>query len=194
VVIDFDFQDIHQNLSKISYSIENYYNYKYLGINDLFVVSDYPKEGEFLGRITFYDVDTLEKTEPLLNDTYSYKLDTSNEYFNCALIYFCVFDNGERFAISVSTILNSLKDNLFTKIKYLASSSDFTEKIKNQSLDGIKKIDYVGIEDICDIDLKFGVFQTMYSDFITIEDMEDEIMSNEDIKDMLKDICRRAKW
>lgn len=192
-VVDFYSNNLIESTKIISNKIKDYYNYEYLGINDLFVVSGDPERGELLGRNTYYELDSLNKAKSLLpNDDYSLDRDTVSSTFNCSIVYFCENNDGEKFAISILSIVNSSLENLIPEIESLANSIDFVQKIKSNSLENLKKIDFIGIEDICEVDLKFNVFQSFYSDFNSEEDLEDELMSSKEIKDVLDDII--ADW
>lgn len=64
----------------------------------------------------------------------------------------------------------------------------FKNKIIDISLDNLIKLDFIGIESIDEIDLKFNVFETLYSDFENLEQLTDKIISQTELNEELKDI------
>ena len=168
----------------------DYYDYNFLGINDIFITSELLEEGAFLGRTTYYDLNSIEKSKQLIKQKKDYALNskTSNENFNCSLIYHCKDFYGETFTVSILTIITSSLPILLKRVTKFVGEVDMKERINKYSIDKIDSITYVGIEDICDVDLKFGVFQTFYSDFETIDDLKAELMSEREINETIKDI------
>ena len=186
VVIDAN--NMIESTKIISDKISNYYNYNYLGINDLFLVSGEAKSGELLGRTTYYELNSLEKSRSLISSNKIMLNDENiSKTYNCSLVYFC--ENAvEKFTISVLSIVKSNNHEIIFDVESLAENVEFLRKIKSNSLEEIKEIEFIGIEMICNIDLKFGVFQSFYSDFDIIEDIKDELLSNEEITEILADI------
>lgn len=189
-VIDSDASDLHKLANNKGLEIASHYNYEYLGINDLFTVSGEVKNGEVLGRATFYDLNDIEKSKSLIsNNNFAYNPETASKSFNCSLVYFCQNINKESYTISILSILESVTINeVYTMAKSLAINNDFINKIKSNSIDDLHELEFIGIEDICDIKLDFNVFQTFYSDFETISALKKELLSKDELEDFLEDI------
>lgn len=191
-VIELYGNNLKEAAQNIGNNIAEFYDFKYLGINDLFIVSGNPKAGELLGRTTYYEIDSLKEVKALLPDNYSLNRDSSSNLFNCSILYFCQNNDKDKFCISVLSIVKSSIENLPTEIETLAQSDTFLAKIKSTSIENIEEIEYIGIEDICDIDLKFNVFQSFYMDFEFEEELKEELLSDKEIKEILDDIV--ADW
>lgn len=188
-VIDSTFNNLKNSTANIGCKIANDYNYSYFGINDLFVVSGEPKTGEFLGRTTFYDLDNKIKSTSLVTSKFSTTGFSLSKTYNCSIIYFCENFDNEKYTISVLTVVNSLNGEIFNIINEIANSSSFIDKVKSNSLEGLKSIDFMGIEEVNEIDLKHNVFQSFYSDFNNEEELKEELLSNEEIKEIAEDIA-----
>jgi len=188
VVIDAN--DIMESAKLIGDKISDYYKYDYLGINDLFSVSAEPQVGELLGRTTFYELDNLDKSKSLINENELFlEDDNTSKMFNCSLIYFCENDD-EKYTISILSIAKSNNKEIISYAESIAKSNIFIKKIKSNSLEKITKIEFIGVEAICEIDLKFNVFQSFYSNFDSLKVIKEELLSNDEIEDILEDILQ----
>lgn len=188
LVLDVDLKNIDKFVIDSAKKIEKYYNYRYLGINDIFVVSKKGiKEASLLGRTTFYDLDSTAKSKSLVSNDFSFNDATDHNTFNCSLIYLCE-SNNEKFTISVISVVNSTVENVIDKVISISKQPSFLNEIKNNSIHEINKLNFIGIEDICDVDLRFNIFQSFYSDFDTIEILEQEVLSKEEINEIIEDI------
>ena len=188
VVIDSNINDIMKSAKLIGNEVSSYYKYDYLGVNDLFSVSGEAKEGEVLGRTTFYKLNSSEESESLImNKDLFLDKGSISKMFNCALVYFCENDD-EKYTISVLSIVKSDNERIIFDVESLAKSNTFLEKIKSNSIENINKIEFVGIEEVFEIDLKFNIFQSFYSDFASIEIMKEELLSNDEVAEVLGDI------
>lgn len=159
-------------------------NYTYLGINDIFIVSGEAKEGEILGRTSYFDYNDIDKAKQLMNEFH--KIETGK--FLCSLIYFCSNNMGEKFTITVLTILELTTTPLKKQIEKIVNEIKFKNKIVEISVDRIDKIDFIGIESLEKTDLKFNVFETLYSDFDNLEILNEEILSSSDLNSILNDV------
>lgn len=178
-------QDIESHANKIA----EFYSYKYLGINDVFAVSGKAKVGEVLGRITYYDIDTLPKAKKLIRKDMEF-LGDSNKKVSCSLLFFSKDLSESNITISIKTLLLLEKSKLSTSAYELANSNSFKGKIIDISVDGIRELQYVGIEDFQEADLKFNVFETYYSDFSNINELLGEILKFRYLKSKLLDVFK----
>ena len=164
-------------------------NYNYLGINDLFSVSGEVKQGEVLGRSTFYDLKSeADAIELVSTNEYSFDLNTLSNDFNCSFVYLCTNENNEYFTITIITVISSSSEKVIDDAKSLGKNVDFQEKIIINSLEKIETIKFIGIEDICDINLDINIFQTFYSEFDNFESLKKERLNFEEIEEIVKDI------
>lgn len=188
-VIDANTETFIDAAKELGSQIAKYYDYKYLGINDLFTVSGKVENGEILGRATFYELDELDKSETLTsNNNYSFNTKTELNSFNTSLVFFCENNDNEKFTITVLSKFDSKNNEVLLDANKLGNNALFHEKIKTTSVEEIENIKFIGVEDICDIDLKFDVFQSLYSEFDDIEILEDELLLEDELKELIEDI------
>ena len=88
LVIDTSTQDFFESVLDIAKKIEKPYDYNYLGLNDIFVVSGIAQEASLLGRTTFYELNELSKAKTIISKEFSYNDSTELKTFNCSLVYF----------------------------------------------------------------------------------------------------------
>ena len=169
--------------------IASFYEYEYLGINDLFSVTGDLKPHVILGRSTFYYLDNIEKAKTLLKKE-KILLDKDDELkaFNCSLVFFCKNIYGENYTISVLSMIQSYYKYAYADAEKLGLKSDFQNQIKSNSIKDIDELKFIGVEDICYIDLKFNVFQTFEADFSNDKEFAKELLTYDDIEIIIKDI------
>lgn len=170
--------------------IANFYNYEYIGVNDVFYVSGDVVEGEILGRTTYYDLNTLRKAKSIVSNDFSFDSDSNSQTFNCSLVYFCENSKGIKFTISAVTILNSSANSIIENANLTAKNPEIIRKIKTSSVENIVSALFVGIDDIGETDLKYKVFQSFYADFENIEDIKQEVISNKELKIKLGNVSK----
>lgn len=189
LVFQSETHDFKNKVDELGNKIASHYNYTFLGVNDVFTVSGEAKQGEILGRTSYYDFTTLKKANALKNDSFN-NLTDDNQFkkLKCSLIYFCQDSKLEKFTITVQTILESQFEQIMTNAIKMGNNNIFKKKIIDISLDKLNKLDFIGIESMEEIDLKFNVFETLYSDFENLEQLTDEIISQTELNEELKDI------
>jgi hypothetical protein len=187
-IVDFNMNDLTRSILSVGSEIAKANDYVYLGVNDIFIVSGTATEGQIMGRTTFYELDTIKKSKTLLHSDFSYDENTSFKFFNCSLIYLCKSKQNEKFTLSILSIVNSSTDEVISKVELMAQDILFLKKIKLFSIKEIEEIKFIGIADICDIDLKFNVFQSFYNEFDNIAALKKEVLSKKEFELMIKDI------
>ncbi len=187
LVVDAKKSNVVNVANTLGNKIADYYDCNYLGINDVFFVSGEPKVGEILGRTSYYDYNVISKARKLKSEFPN--IETGK--FLSTLIYFCSNDIGEKFTLTVLTILELTKSNFEAQIEQIVNDTKLKNKIIEISVDGIKTIDLVGIENLEKTDLKFNVFETLYSDFDSSDDLAEEILSSDDLAEIINDVFPR---
>lgn len=187
-VLNINPEKLNKEVEDYAVKIEKEMDYQYIGLNDVFSVSGDAQQGEVLGRHTFYDVININDAKKLIADKgYSYNPNISKSYFNFSSVYLC--DNlNEKYTISILSIIFSKPENVVEEVLKLSCNQNFIEKIRNHSLEKINNLVFVGIEDICDIDLKDNVFQTFYASFINEGFLREELLSPKEISLKMRDI------
>lgn len=180
--------DLKNKIDNRANEIAKFYDYKFIGINDVFFVSGEIMQGEILGRTTDYDLDTLSKAKSIVSTEFSFDDSSKSKHFNCSLVYFCENFDNDKFTISIITVLNSLTSSVIEDANHIANDISFIEKIKANSIEKIESIKYLGIEDIGEVELDFGVFQSFYAEFDDEESLKGEIISKDEMFSKLKDI------
>lgn len=180
--------DLINDVNKWASEISQFYGYEFIGINDFFFVSGEIKQGQMLGRTTYYNLNTINKSKSLVPDEFSFDSSSESKNFNCSLVYFCKNLNKEKFTISVITLLNSTASLVVDAADNIANKISFKEIIKTTSIDNIDSLNYIGINDIGETDLKFGVFQSLYSEFYDDSNLIAEIITTHDMILKLEEI------
>jgi len=180
--------DLKNKINNRANEISKFYDYKFIGINDVFFVSGEIIQGEILGRTTDYDLDTTFKAKSIVSKNFDFDITSKSKQFNCSLVYLCKNFDKDKFTISVITVLNSLSTSVIDDANHIANNTTFMEKIKANSIEKIESIKYIGIEDIGETELKFGVFQSFYAEFNDEKSLEKEIISKNEMLLKLKDI------
>ncbi|MFH6945240.1 hypothetical protein [Flavobacterium sp. FlaQc-50] len=180
--------DLKNNIDNRANEISKLYNYKFIGINDVFFVSGQMLQGEILGRTTDYDLDSFSKAKSIVSTEFSFDKSSKSKQFNCSLVYFCKNFNNDKFAISIITVLDSLTSSVIRDANHIANDISFIEKIKTNSIEKIESIKYLGIEDIGEVELEFGIFQSFYAEFNNEESLKGEIISKDEMSSKLNDI------
>lgn len=184
--------DLKNKIDKQANEISKFYDFEFIGINDVFFVSGQIMQGEILGRTTDYDLDTLPKAKSIVYKEFSFDDSSKSKHFNCSLVYFCKNFDKDKFAISIITVLNSLASSVIEDANHVANDISFIEKIKANSIEKIESIKYLGIEDIGEVELEFGVFQSFYAEFNDEESLKREIISKDEMFTKLNDIAKRS--
>ena len=183
-VLDVKTNNFKNEVNKLGNKIAKYYDYTFLGINDVFTVSGEAKQGEILGRTSYFDYDDITKSKELKNEFPKNETGT----FLSSLIYFCSNKIGEKFTLTVLTLLELTNIDFEKQVEQIANEVKFKNKIIEISVDGIDDLNFIGVESLEKIDLKFNVFETLYSDFEDLEQLTGEIISEEELNNKLKDI------
>ena len=188
--------------NKVNEQSKYYPTHKFLGLEDVFVVSGEVAEGELLGRTTFYELKREVEATKLLKDknTYSSNFQTvavGGDSFNVSLLYFNnnKIDENDSFAFSVITVLRA-PDFFETEVKAIkiANSNEFLEKIINNSVYPLlrENISFLGIEDIAIVEENIergGAYFVLYNKNIRSQNELKEIVLTEfEIKEICKDI------
>jgi len=187
-VVEVERSTIERDIRKLGVEIATYYKYNFLGINDVFVVSGNVIEGEVLGRTTYYEIESNKKAQELKINFSNKISDDILKMFNCSLIFFCKTENKEKFAITILSILKTKESDIEIKAKEIFDSSIFKNKVKNISVDHLIQLDYIGIAGFEKIDLKYNVFETLYSEFEDLSILIDEVLTTSELNEMLIDI------
>ena len=180
--------DLKNEINKRANEISKFYDYEFIGVNDVFFVSGLIMQGEILGRTTDYDLDTLSKAKSIVSTEFSFDDSSKSKQFNCSLVYFCKNFDNDKFTISIITVLNSSVSSVIEDANHIANDTPFIEKIKANSIEKIESIEYLGIEDIGEVELEFGVFQSFYAEFNDEKSLKDEIISKDEMFSKLSDI------
>ncbi|MFD1603061.1 hypothetical protein ACFSJW_06825 [Flavobacterium artemisiae] len=188
IVVTATKSDLKKKIDNRANEIAKFYDYKFIGINDVFFVSGQIMQGEILGRNTNYDLNTLSKAESIVSTEFSFDDSSTSKHFNCSLVYFCENFENDKFAISIITVLNSLAPTVIEDANHIANDISFIKKIKASSIEKIKSIRYLGIEDIGEVELELGVFQSFYAEFNDEKSLKEEIISKEEMFLKLNDI------
>ncbi|WP_343616579.1 hypothetical protein [Flavobacterium sp.] len=188
LVFETRIENFRVKANKLGNKIAKHFHYTFLGINDVFIVSGELRQGEVIGRTTYYDIQDEKNAKKLIR-----KLDITafNKHLKCSLIYYCKNLDGEKFTITILTILENALENVELTLYKLANNEFFKNKIIKISNDNLAIIDFIGIESVEIIeneDLKFNVFETLYSDFENLELLTNEIISETELNIELKDI------
>ena len=191
LVLEVEKVNFNNKTDEIGNKIANHYGYFYLGINDVFSVTGKTKNGEILGRTTYYEYDKIVKAKTLKNNFFKNPFDYKINICACSLIYFCENDKGEKFTITVVTIVESEIINFENYIQNIANKEEFKNKIIKISIDGLTKLDYIGIESFKEIDLEFNIFETLYSEFKNLDSLSDEIIQIDNFNIMLDDVFNK---
>ncbi|WP_010522080.1 hypothetical protein [Aquimarina agarivorans] len=178
------------NIDKKAKEISSKFNYEYLGINDLFHVTGKLTEGEIIGRTSYYELNTFDKSRSLIMDDSFFKNKSSiiNKFYCFTTIYFCKNDINQNFTISIKSIFKNNSNNLHQQIHEISKNRTFLKKIISNSIDKIQSIEFVGIEDLYLIDLNMDIFETLFSNINEIQSIEDEIISEKKVKELITDI------
>lgn len=182
--------NIEFEINIIASEIADFYDYKFIGINDVFYISGYLEQGAFLGRTTYYELYSKQKAKSIVSKKISFNDDSASTGFNCSLVYFCSNIDGKKFTISVVTILISCVDKAVDDASLLANSKIFIGLIIKNSVESIKTIEYLGIDEIGETDFKFNVFQTFYADFSKLSDIKKQILSDKELRVKLAEILK----
>lgn len=188
IVLNTDLDSLNDNANTAGVEIGNHYKYDYLGINDVFMVSGKIEPGAVLGRMTYYELDSLKKAEKFLPEFYSCNPSESLRYYNANVFYFCQNEQGQNFSISILTVVKGSNEELESKIEEIAQNQKFLKLIKDNSLEKLANMDFVGIEDIGEVDLKFQTVQTFYAQFDDLDELNSERISDKEIEIIIKDI------
>ena len=184
LVLDSKIDDFKNEVNELGNKIAKYYDYTFLGINDVFTVSGEAKQGEILGRTSYFDYDDITKAKELKNEFLKNETGT----FLSSLIYFCSNKIGEKFTLTVLTILELTNTDFEKQIQQIADEVKFKNKIIEISVDGIDELNFIGVESLEKTDLKFNVFETLYSNFDSLDILSEEIISSNDLDEILNDI------
>ena len=171
-------------------------HYRYLGINDIFKVSGKAADGQMLGRTSHYDITTESEAKSLLKgkENYSSEDYSSNGYFNCTMVFFYkdLKDITESFAFTILTLIKakSLQEAIL-KAENLSSNEGFLDRIIKSSVDDIdlKGFKFLGFEDFCNIEDDIdagGAYQTYYSEFESLRQIEQEKLSETKFKELIE--------
>lgn len=190
LVLEVEKVNFNNKTDEIGNKIANHYGYFYLGINDVFTVSGEAKNGEILGRTSYYEYDKIVKAETLKNDFLKNLFDYKINICACSLIYFCENEKGEKFTITIVTIVESEIIDFENYIQNIANKQEFKNKIIEISIDGLTKLDYIGIESFKEIDMEFNIFETLYSEFENLDSLSDEIILINNLNIILDDVFK----
>ncbi|EKT3958431.1 hypothetical protein [Flavobacterium psychrophilum] len=188
LVLNTNKMNFEDEVHNVANEISEHYNAKYLGINDVFIVSGIPKEGEVLGRISYFEYDDRRKSEKLKGNFSNTIIDCANRDFLCSIIYFCQNDKKEFYTITVLTVIELNDGNFENKIKNIGNDSKFKDKVIETSIDGLNKLDYIGIERFEEICIEYNIFERLYSDFENLEFLVKEVIPNNELKMILEDV------
>lgn len=97
---------------------------------------------------------------------------------------------GEKFTITIVTIVESEIIDFENYIQNIANKQEFKNKIIEISIDGLTKLDYIGIESFKEIDMKFNIFETLYSEFENLDSLSDEIILINNLNIILDDVFK----
>lgn len=184
--------DFEENVQLKAEELAKVYNLIYAGINDVFVVSGKFEENEIFGRTTDYDIidfkvfkkDCIELDETLVID--------KPNYYSCVIYYKCLNERLEELLIEAIVLLHLNKLNFFEKINLLKGKK-LKDKLNSISLDNLVNIEYMGIKELNQIeplDAKNYVFETLYSDFLTIDELKKNVLTNKEVKTLVKDVFK----
>lgn len=192
-VINAEIENCKNEANKQGKMIADFYNYTFLGINDVFLVSGEVKHGEVLGRTSYYELDTITKAKKNVNNSVYDGLNFDDEFknFKCSLVFFCQNITNEKYAITVISILENQNKYFKNNLETLGNSKSFQNKIIRMAKDDLRNLEFIGVESIEETDLNFNVFETLYSEFDSINQLTDEQISENDLKTKLKDIFSR---
>lgn len=164
----------------------HYQDYEYLGLEDIFLVSGLPSEGQILGRTSFYDFKSLEQARSLVLSEEDYPFDSTASnalFYSTSLVYFYNDPEGEdyNFALTIFTVLD-VKSHQDAKFNSLRLSVDraFLARIVELSVEDleVENLEFVGIEQVCPIfeDITLGgAFQTFYQEFQSKQEVESQL-------------------
>lgn len=192
LIINTSFNDFEKDIKLKSEELSKVFNLNYVGINDVFVVSGDFEENEILGRTTDYDIsdfrsfkeDSIELNKTLFSD--------ESKYYSCAVYYKCLDNKLEDLLIEIVVLLNLDKFNFAKKIDSLKGKM-LKDKLKSISLDNLSNVEYIGLKEINEIsplDASNYVFETLYSDFKSIDELKKETLTSRELKELLKDIFK----
>lgn len=172
--------------------IIDHFDYEYIGINDIFYVTGLINSGEIIGRTTYYDYETLEKANTLIKseEFIKYGLKEVNVKKVCfSVIYFCENYLNESFTILIKLVLSN-SANVYEEVINICNSKDFINKIKSFSRENLKSINFLGLESIVPMKYDFDIFEILDGTFDNYESLKNEIITDEEFQEQLKDITR----
>lgn len=193
LIIETTLSDFEEDIQLKAEELAEFYNLSYAGINDVFVVSGNFEEDEIFGRTTDYDISdfsSFKKDSIELNET---SFTSELNYYSCVIYYRCLNNKLEELLIEVIVLLNLDKFNFVQKIELLKGEK-LKDKLNNMSLDNLMNIEYIGIKEINEIsplDANNHVFETLYSDFINTDELKKNVITNKELKVLLKDVFKQ---
>lgn len=192
-VVNVEIDNCKNEATKFGNMIADFYDYTFLGINDVFSVSGEVKKGEVLGRTTYYELDTITKAKRIVNNSVFDELNFDDEFkkFKCSLVFFCQNTLNEKYTITVNSILENKNKALKNNLKTLGENKSFQNKVIRMAKDDLRNLEYIGVESINETDLNFKVFETFYSEFDNITQLTEEQISDKELNIKLKDIFSR---
>lgn len=135
---------------------------EYIGLYDIFQVGGMPKNGQYMGRHTWYKNNTIRKANSLLKKIKEQKRIIKTDSL-AELLYFYE-DGKDSFSLSVLTILDSSYSNQ-KQISDFANSILLKKKIKKNSLDieNMGNLVYIGL-------IKINPIKSRWNKRILLED------------------------
>ncbi|MDR0195379.1 MAG: hypothetical protein LBI73_09670 [Myroides sp.] len=182
------FEEVVINQSK---KMAENFGIKYIGLNDVFVVEGVLGDNVILGRSSNYNVNKKYKDIEL--KSIILKDDMFNEkgmYYRCNIGYKCINEALEEFIIEIIIVLLLDRTNYKTKIN-VVKETEMKNRIKYMSLDKLLVVEFTGITEICCIDsfdVQNLVFETLYADFKNLKDLQKNVISRKEVKEVLKDV------
>ncbi len=178
---------------KVKEQLVYYPAHKYIGVEDVFTVSNKAQKEEMLGRTSYFELETKEEVDNLLDDTEVldiYRENREKGFFNTKLLYY--YQGVESFVFSILTIVELYDESqIIENIFKLANSESFKNKVVELSIDGVilKDIEFIGIEEfaVVEEDLrKGGAYQVLYNNEFNEEDIA--LPELEEIQEICNDI------
>tara|TARA_R110002012_G_scaffold294098_1_gene490032 strand:- start:9159 stop:9848 length:690 start_codon:yes stop_codon:yes gene_type:complete len=187
---------------KLSFKVKellnfNFKGYKFLGVNDIYI-SEKEGENNFLGRSSFYEYNSLEKSKEFIlkENELEVALIKSTEFKkkNISYVYFNKDLEGKEF-YSTIIIYSQTKGNVdLNGLLSIATSKLFKEKILRYSIEKLNENDliFVGIADLYEIK-NSGLFEQKL-DVKSIIELEDEIIIEENIEQAFNDVIKDYEY
>jgi len=181
-------------------------NYKYLGIEDVYLVVGSKTEESVLGRVTYYEHNKKSLAKSLVRNKASHSfygeaLEKKVKFYNASLVYFYKDQpSSDSFAFLIVTVVKATNyEDAKVRAKTVAHDKKFMKKIVAGASEDLKvnNIEFLGFNEISPIFdnvHKGGSYQTFYNTKVrSVEKLKEGLLTKNELQKKVSVIGKMSR-